>query len=73
MLDNSPIPQFIDATHIQRYFQKCGKIIKIEALKELMTDCGEKLGLEEFHGEALISFEVFYKFMTFILEQKSQV
>ena len=38
-----------------------------------MTDCGEKLGLEEFHGEALISFEVFYKFMTFILEQKSQV
>ena len=36
-----------------------------------MTDCGQKLGLEEFHGDAQIPFDVFYKFMTFLLEKKS--
>ena len=35
-----------------------------------MNDCGEKLGLEDFYGEAQISFELFYKFMTFLLEKK---
>lgn len=67
---NSPVPQFIDANMIHQYFQKCGKIIKLEALKSLMTDCGDKLGLDDFHGDAEISFDLFYTFMTFMLEKK---
>ena len=38
-----------------------------------MTDCGEKLGLDDFHGDAEISFDLFYTFMTFMLEKKDNL
>ena len=67
---SSPGIKYIDAEIIHKYLQKCGKIIRLEALKEMMNDCGDKLDLDGFNGEAQISFELFYKFMTFLLEEK---
>ena len=67
--ENSPMPKLINAEIIHKYFHKCGKMIKLDNLKDLMTDCGEQLGLEDFNGEAQISFELFHKFMTFLLEK----
>lgn len=48
-------------------------MIRLDLLKDLMTDCGKQLGLEDFNGDAQISFELFHKFMTFLLEKQNHL
>ena len=67
--ENTEDKDLIDSELIHKFFIKCGKIIDLQKLKNLMTDCGKKLQITEFDGEQKISFETFQKMMRFLLER----
>ena len=60
-------PLTISAEDIHAYFQKAGKQLDLEELKEMMTECGQETSIPEFEGSAKVTVDVFKKVMTSFL------
>lgn len=57
--------QLLDAEIIQKYFNKCGKVIELDKIKSMLDECGLK-------SDETIDFETFYQFMISFLDDSQR-
>ena len=70
MIPEDEKEEIINAQIIKNYLEKCGHKYQLQEIKDKITICGEKLGMNNLNGDLNIDFELFKDFMLSFLPEE---